>query len=234
MSSILPFFFNGGMGEGVSLSLPRKEVPRDNHLPSVITVSFTREHDSYVVSVPVSSRSANGAGISVLGTREHGSDPFPRDHDLFVESNMSGFTGTRLAKTKSFRDTVIVDDPDVADLSLEPHEGVKAFPTAVMSSVTKMMSSPGSSVNGYELGSPDPVDGGNGGRFGSGLTSESGTRQQGVKVMSSAETSGITKSLSSFGYSVNRPEPGSPDPVDGGKRGWFGRGKSSVSVTETV
>ena len=73
------------MEEGVSLSLPRKGVPGDNHLSSMIFVPFTREHDSCVVSVPFSRehiyssgsilpdfRSANGARIFVPCTREHG------------------------------------------------------------------------------------------------------------------------------------------------------------------
>ena len=47
--------------------------------------------------------------------------------------------------------------------------------------------------------------------------------------MLSAETSGITKSLPSFGH-----ESGSPDPVDSGNGGGFERDKSSVSATDTV
>ena len=73
------------MGEGVSLSLPGKGVPRDNHLSCVVLVPSSREHIYYggcILSI--------SAVISVPGTREHGSDPFPKDHDLFGDSNMLG------------------------------------------------------------------------------------------------------------------------------------------------
>ena len=53
------------MEEGVSLSLPRKGVPCDNHLSSVISVPFTREHVSRVGSVPFS-REHIYAGESIL------------------------------------------------------------------------------------------------------------------------------------------------------------------------
>ena len=63
------------------------------------------------------------------------------------------------------------DPSDNGSLSLGPHEGGKATPTMETSGVhTKPMSSSGSLgllINGSENGSPDPVDGGNGGRFGS-------------------------------------------------------------------
>ena len=104
-------------------------------------------------------------------------------------------------------------DPDPRDngsRSLDPHEGIKALPSAMMSDVTKLLPEWGSSVNGTDLGSPDPV----------------------ARVMLSVVKSCISKPLRFFGSSEDRPEPGSPDPVDGGHGYWFGRGEPSASATE--
>ena len=91
------------IGEGVSLALHRKGDSGYHHFSSVISFSFTRKHDSRMVSAPFLreynyydgcflpvSRSANEVGISVPGTKEHGSVSSPTDHDLSVESNMPG------------------------------------------------------------------------------------------------------------------------------------------------
>ena len=99
------------MGEGVSLSLRRNGFPVGHNLEisdpftrelglsqvsSLISVSFSREHVYCVGFVPFPReniyyggnilpifRSEFGDGSSVPGTREHGSDPFPKDHDFF-------------------------------------------------------------------------------------------------------------------------------------------------------
>ena len=159
------------MEEGVSLSLPRKGVPGDNHLPSMFSVFFTREHDSCVVFAPLSRdhiysggsmlpvfQSANGDRISVPGTREHGSDPFLRDHDLFVESNMPGHkeaVGVLLGYRKAsglldsaFDEAVPTQVSRIGDgLSLDPHGSVMAMPTVETSSIMKPMPSSLSSIN---------------------------------------------------------------------------------------
>ena len=84
----------------------RRGVPGVSRLPSVISVSSTRDHDYCVVFVPffrehsylvgcilLVFRSANGAVFLVPDIRDLGSDPFPRDHDLFGEINMPGLKG---------------------------------------------------------------------------------------------------------------------------------------------
>ena len=65
------------------------------------------------------------------------------------------------------------DQSEYGSLSLNLHEGGKAMPTAKKSGITKSMILSWFSINGSKAGSPDPVDVGNGGRFGSGKASAS-------------------------------------------------------------
>ena len=157
------------MGEGVSLSPHGKGVPGASHLPAVISVSTTRDHDSYVVFVSFSRehsyldgcillvyRSANGAGFLVPDTREHGSDPFPRDHDLFDEINMPSL------KEAAGVDLGYGQDSGHRDLAFPAQasqigdvKGVKALPKAEKSSITKPMSFSVSSGKGMDaVGTP--------------------------------------------------------------------------------
>ena len=115
--------YNLPMGEGVSPSLPRNGSPVGHRLEisdpfarelglsevvSLISVSLSREHVYCVIFVPFPRehtyyggsilpvfRSEIGEGSSVPGTREHGSDPFPKGHVFFVESKMLGLVAFR-------------------------------------------------------------------------------------------------------------------------------------------
>ena len=91
--------------------------------------------------------------------------------------------------------------------------------------VTKLLPASGSSVNGTESGSPNPVDGGIGSRFGSYMSSTLATGRLDSKVMLSAVKSCFLNPLPLSASSVNRPDPGYPDPVDGGHDYYFRRGE---------
>ena len=77
------------MGAGVSLSLSRDGVHGES-ISWGAFVPFSREYGYLDGCILLVFRSANGAVFLVPDTREHGSDPSPRDHDLFGEINLLG------------------------------------------------------------------------------------------------------------------------------------------------
>ena len=122
------------MEEGVSLSLPRKGVPGDNHLSSMISDSFTWERVFYVGSVPFSGehiyagesilayfRSANDDGSSVLCTKEQvpfmGFAPYSREQVFSGKSYLLGLLvtfGDCVCFPEESNESFRVDPPETA------------------------------------------------------------------------------------------------------------------------
>ena len=147
----------------ISVSLSRE------HVYCVVFVPFTREHIYNGGSILPIFRSEIGDGSSVPGIREHGSDPFLKDHDYFIESNMPGLKGAARV-----------------DIGFRKASGcwgsacVGAFPTqecrigVVISRVHDL------DLRGSESRAPDPSD----------LRLDP---QGSIKAMLSVEISGVTK-----------------------------------------
>ena len=208
----------------------------------MVFVPFSRDHRYSGGFILLVFRSANNAGSSVPGTKEHGSDPFPRDHVVFVESYMPGLKGAAgeclgCRKESGCRDSTFpAQSSRIGDVILKVHvldimrpesRSLDPIDNGKLRLDPREGVTMPSSGSSFEHGSPDPVNGGNVGRIGRGKAATSTIRRQGSMTLRTAEP------LPSSGPLVNGHELRSSDPIYGGNGGRLRRGKSLALEKET-